>query len=634
MPAQLCFRDHVGLPGQPNPPNIDGFVEPEDTLATGFGTTASEVDTGWTGAARITYVADTAVGAGRPLMVFQCLKDRTQDFVYLSFVARRDTQFEDNDCIVLVLRPTFPGVGDAKDGSERRIDIYPNSQGTGAQASGAPRNIEYYKWSTATSTWVNMGAGAVNNVTIRCRSWDAGVNNKNWSVEVKLPTTVLGAAGGGANWITLTNSFGFYYNLIRICSGTECSVNLNPFDGAAFEFTWPRANYTTRAGLIHDVDEISLSPIPLDWLGQAFLGTVAGCAGVQGVRFQNGENSIGVLSGSTVTNQIHITNPNTFVARVVNTGATPAQAVAATFRIANWGIGPGSNNKWNPGPATGGTANPTIPPKTIPSSGAPIDLTMEWQLTAPEKALYGTPPAQPLDKHQCIWVLLDSVQAVDFVESSVRRNCDFYPLSELEQVAEISGDGYPAPPNGAADQEMVLIVSQMRRGRLVRRDVSTDFNQRSTQRLQTAKPYSGGREYREPSGLLGNLIAQLQNLFSSNDTVIYDWVWVMDGYRQTEFELRVNGKRHLVHEPVGAFGYIAEHEGLVSSWQQSVTPAAGNEDRFGPAGRDAYRLRVPHGGKAHIITRLKAEEFRMPWWLWPLLFLLLLLFVKVLGQGN
>jgi hypothetical protein len=628
MSAKICFRNHVGLPGQPNPPTIDGFIEPEDFVEAGFGTTPSQVDTGWTGAARITYVADTAVGAVRPLTVFQGLKDNSQNFIYLSFVVRRDTQFNDNDCIVLVLRPSFPSPGDAKDGSERRIHIFPNSEGIGVVGSSPnnnPNNTEYYRWNSGTSSWQNMGAGSVSNVTIKCLSWDLGVNNKNWSVEVQLPTTI---AGGGANWIDLTTSFGFYYNVIRLCTGTECSFNPTPFDGGSFQFTWPRANYMTGDGLITGVNSLEQAPIPLNWLGQAFLGNVAGCTGVEGVKFQDGANSIGVLSGGVITNQIEKFTPNSFVARVINTALTPAQNVQASFRIANWGIGAGDNNKWNLVPATSGT-NPSTP-TLIAAGGAPIDLTMQWKLSPAEQNLYAQPPtpAHPLDSHQCIWVLLDSVQAVDFVESSMRRNCNFVSLSEHEQAAEISGDGYPSPPDGAVDQEMVLIVSQMRRGRLVRKDESKNFNQRSSERLTTGKSFSAGTSFRDPSGILGYLSVLLRNVITGF-TVVYDWIWVTDGYRKTEFELTVDGKRHRIYEPVGAFGYIAEHEGLVSGWDQSVTPGPNDVPRFGLAGPDAYLIRVPHGGKAQIFTRLKAEEFKIPWWLWPFLILLFLLLISL-----
>jgi hypothetical protein len=630
MPAQICFRDHVGLPGQPSPPTIDGYVEPEDFVETGFGTTVSETDPGWTGAARITYVADTSVGAGRPLTVFQGLKDNAQDYIYLSFVVRRDTEFHDQDAIVLVLRPAFPNPNDPKDGSERRIDIFPNSQGIGAgtavnHENVDPRNVEYYSWDTTGSLWQNLGANAVNNVTIKCRSWDLGNNNKNWSIEVQLPASI---ALGGSDWIDLTGNFGFYFNVIRLCDGVECSFDPTPFSGGSFQFTWPRADYGTGTGLIQGVIALQDADIPLAWLGEAILGDGPACSGVAGVGFENGSSSsIGVLSGATIVNQIDADDPNTFVARVVNTASTNADQVQATFRIANWGVGPGDVNKWNLVPPTGGTANPSIPPTTIPSGGAPVDLTMEWQLSAAEQAMYGNGKA--LDDHQCIWVLLDSVQAVDFTQSSIRRNMNFVDLSEQEKTAEISGDGYPPPPDGAADQEMILIVSQMRRGRLVRTEHAGSAAQRNRERGAQGRAFAAGEAYRDPSGPLGFLWAWLQVLFSGVK-VVYEWVWVMDGYRRTEYELGLGEKRYRIYEPVGAFGYLADHEGLASGWSQSVTPGPEDADKFSRSGTDAYRLLVPNGGKAHIKTRLEAREYRLPWWLWVILLALILAILALL----
>jgi hypothetical protein len=623
MPPQICFRNHIGLPGQPNPPTIDGFVEPEDFVEVGFGTTPSQVDTGWTGAARVTYIADTAVGVGRPLVDFQCLKHNTQDFIYLSFVVRRDTGFQDQDRIVIVFHPNYATGSATKTGEERRLDILPNSTGTGVAASGNPRTTEFYKWNTAGSgSWQNTGGiAAITGAEVKCKSWDLGVNNKNWSVEVKLPTSI---AAGGANWVNFTSSFGFYVNVIRLCSGTECTTDPTPFDGHSFQFTWPRANYATGDRLISGVISVDQAVIPPAFLGQAFFASDPGCAGVAGVKFQSGAASIGILSGGSITSNIDANNKNVFVGRVVNTAGMNANNVEASFRIANWGIGPGVNDKWNLVPPDAGKSNPSAP-AVIPAGGGPVDLTTEWTLDAAEKALYGTPPAKPLSKHQCIWVLLDSVSAVDFVESSIRRNCDFVGLSEVEDTAEISGDGYPPPPGGSADQEMLLVVSQARRARLVQKNQAKDFHTRSQERMATSRAFSAGKTFREPGGWLGNLLALVQNAISGL-TVVYDWYWVTDGYRKTEFEFTVGGKRYLIHEPVGAFGHIAEHEGLVSAFEQSVTPVPGDAGRFEKTGADSYRLRVPNGGKAHVVTRLKAVEFKIPWWAWllGLLFLLII----------
>jgi hypothetical protein len=626
MAVKICFPPFQPLPGEPDPPTIDGFIEPEEFIDPGFGTTPAQVDTGWNNAMRITYVADAAVGAGRPLAVVQTLKDA--NFLYLAFIVRRDTAFHDNDCVAIVLRPNFPGVGAVKDGTERRIDIFPNSTGTGV-AGTAPRDVNYYRWNvtnamTGAGTWQDMGNNPVANVQIACSSWVAGPNaneNKNWSVEVKLPIAAAGANGGGADWITLANTFGFYCNIIRLCGGGECQDDPTPFDGHSFQFTFPRADYATGDRLFAQQNgEVDLNEyaVPLDWLAEASLGN---CAGVNGVKFQNGASSIGVLSGGNIVHQIQRNAANTFVARVVNTGGANANQVTASFRIANWGIGPGSNAKWNLIPATGGTTNPSAP-QTVNMGGASTDLTMQWALSPAEQALYAHPPtaAQPLDSHQCIWVLLDSVQAVDFVESTARRNMDVTPLSEHEQSADISGDGYPPPPGGAADQEMMLIVSQMRRGRLVPKEPGQDFNSRTAERLKTGRAFNRGETYGGPDGPIALLFALLRQLFGGF-SVVYDWVWITDAYRTTEYELKASGRQYKIHEPVGSFGYLAEHVGLVSGFEQSITAGPTDAARFAKTGRNAYRVRVPNGpgGKVQIVTKLVAREAKLPWWFWLLL---------------
>lgn len=82
--------------------------------------------------------------------------------------------------------------------------------------------------------------------------------------------------------------------------------------------------------------------IPAGRMGQAVLG-----AGM-GVYFDGGWNSIGVLSGGTVTGSIDATlnTVNTLVAKLKNYSTTDdALGVNATFRLADFGIGPNPNNK-------------------------------------------------------------------------------------------------------------------------------------------------------------------------------------------------------------------------------------------------------------------------------------------------
>lgn len=651
MASKICFPNHVGLPGQPGPPDVDGYIEPEEYMPEpGFGTAPSEVDTGWTGAPRITYIADTAVGAGRPLTAFQGIKHNSADRLYLAFAVRRDTSFDDEDRIVLVFHPNYSTGSVSKTGDERRIDILPNAGGVGAGDAGTtdpgdfsgtigsnpvtiranriPRNVEYYRWNATSGEWQSMAAPS--NIDIRVRSWDLGENSKNWSVEVQVPTSI---AAGGANWINFTTDFGFYYNVIRICSGAECSFSPTPFDGASFQFTWPRANYTTGERLIQGEVDVSQAEIPPSWLGEAYLGNVAGCSGVKGVKFVNHAASIGTQydgPAAPPSNRISKTNPNTFVAEVENTATTTAQAVEAEFRIANWGLGPGDANKWNKIPPDSGFTNPSAPQNI--SAGGNATLSTRWTLDATEQGQYGG----ALSNHQCIWVLLDSDQAVDFVESSVRRNMNFQPMSEFEQTAEVSGDGYPEPPEGGEDQEFALIVSKLIKSRVVLEEKPPQtpepngngdgpvIERTEPVKYQSMSTRVSRSEQKEFPSAGSKLLYFLLNLIRRTK-VLYDLVWIMDGYRKTGFTMKRNEKEFRLYEPTGAFGYIGEHQGLISDFNHDVQPAEADISRFSKMSNQGFILKVPDGGTARIQTKLEAVKFRLPWWFWVIILIILII---------
>ncbi len=458
MSNQICFPDHVGLPFQNDPPTADGYVEPEPFMAdSNFGVDPSLVDIGWTDSMRVTYGSAASSSLSRPLMDFQGIKHANDDFIYLTFVVRRDTNFDDNEVIVLVFQPGFSLASPTKNGDARRLDIFPLKVGIGAESPPAgeditsfppykirsasnERSLEYYKWDTAGSgSWKKItGITRPDNLTIKVRSWtDNTANQFNWSVEVRVPTTKAKGGGGASNprqWIDLGNQFGFYFNVIRLCSGPDC-IYTPDSTPTSFQFTWPRANYATGQGILHDPDGLKSLidyPIPANWLGEVLLGAGA-CTGIKGVRFLNGASGIGI--GPSLGYTMAKTAPNEFRARVVNTGTSNAPNVEAEFRIANWGVGPGGAASWVDGtdpkwnmvparPASSSNSNPSEP-QTIPTGGSSIDLATSWSLTPAEQGMYGT----TLHPHQCIWVILRSNQNVDFVESSQRRNLQFGSMS-------------------------------------------------------------------------------------------------------------------------------------------------------------------------------------------------------------
>ncbi len=623
---QICFPNHVGLPWQRHAPTVDGYVEPEDWMANeNFGVAADLVDPGWTGASRITFgsaVDGGSSGLGTATVAFQGIKEENKDYVHLCFVIRRDANFDTNDVIVLVLHPEFDAGRVAKTGDERRIHIYPNQVGIGVmepgeyspfsagpdtwhiRSNGPPRNAEYFRWVTTPDPgWVSHSAATPsrpNNITIRVRSWtNSTPNQRNWSVEVRLPTN---QAEGGQGWINLSSTFGFYFNVVRLVSDDE---GLNPEgQNTAIQFPWPGpTNAAPLAGMLSDddgaliFDEIDVPP---NWLGEAWLGSSA-CT--EGVRFKNGANGIGVGTGPQLTNQISRTDPNTFTARLTNGGSTSANNIRATFRIANWGIGPngelrGDNPKWNMIPPPNGTDNPTTHYLHL-APGGEGSATMQWQLSLEQQAMYG----EVLREHQCIWVTLESDADAVFAESSVRRNFDVVTLSTFEREAEVSGAGYPDPAAGSADQEMLLFVSQMVIPRYHRGPA--DKRQRPlTDLINSARRREVSVDQTEYLNLLQMELAQL---LRDINRVEYRYVWITDGYRKTGLTLTINGTQYQVYEPADSFGYLGKHIGPVASWNYQVTEV-GAAGRLEPLGEGRYRLRVPNGGAVRIKTRLEAVE--------------------------
>lgn len=655
---RICFRPHEGLPGSGGiPPTRDGYIEPELDVVT------SELETGWVRSSRITYVGDTL----QPLMVLQGLKDNSQDFLYLSFDVRVDNSFDNEDKIILVFRPNFSTTGHTAD--ERRIDITPLSVGLGAggplvppqpedtpavptgfpasstyqiKANRAPANVEYKAWSTSGSgSWVSIPDL---HFDIKVRSWVVTPSNKGWSVEIKLPITVaaatIAAGTDGSNWRDLNASgFGFYANVIKVvtlCSAMACTsmtcppqfcaggvTNTGGF--AANQFAWPRIDYSNCKGLIFNgtcpgdgmtaggTGAIGFREIPPAWLGEAVFDPAIACTGVG---FENGPSGIGIRDPATPSNPLSSnidaapTAVNTFTARLVNTGTSSAPGVRAEFRIANWGIG-GGPGTWGPIPLPtppAANSNPTAR-QSIPNTGT-FDLTANWTLTAGQRAQYCDrnitpvcPAGTTLDAHQCVWVLLDSNQNVEFTDSSVRRNMDFVNLSTFNRQAEISGKGYPNPPAGRTDYDFLLQVNHVRPVSL--RDIPGNGGPSNPPGV--ARAAAGPGASAPQVSALEEAIYHRQAMSSG---LISTWVWMMYGHRNTGVTIPIGNRTYPILEPVGGFGFIADHQGRAKEFKYEATGAGlrrlpNNNDDF-------YILRVPKDGVSVINTRLEAVDAGQP----------------------
>ncbi|MBX3628684.1 MAG: hypothetical protein KF908_02000, partial [Nitrosomonas sp.] len=471
MAEKLGFPPYRGLPFDYRAPNIDGFAEWE------IGVPDSLIESGWVGCTRLTY----AGASGIPVVSFQALKDKnSNDFIYLSFVVRFDLHFNDKDAIILVLQPSFNTA--AHGAGTRRILIRPNIDPNGAGAGDNPQNsnsdydvevpgqgggtvpIPIRTNRKAVTTFSKFVAGNDDNpdrwedvihpiqgVKIKARSWELSDTDRCWSVEIKLPTK---KTEENPDWIDLEpTGFGLYFNVLRF--STEPTILT--FEWLT-EFSWPRGHIISDGDPNGPYASLNDIMIPASRMGQAILGVGTG------VYFDGGWNSIGVLSGGAVTGTIDATSNtvNTLVAKLKNDSTTDdALGVRATFRLADFGIGPNpnANGSWGkidpvasatPGPDNSNPTNRV----TVSKNNGTTQLQMDWRIDQDVRGKY-----EFHGSDQCLLVELDSDQNVAFRESSYRRNIGFANLSEVEREVIVSGKDYGPPSVGETDYEFLLVTS-------------------------------------------------------------------------------------------------------------------------------------------------------------------------------
>lgn len=566
---KICFPPHRGVPYQSQPPTIDGFIEPEVQITSDK---ASD-EAGYRGSARLTY----ASSSGIPQMVFQGVKDNSDDYLYLSFIARFDEAFDTFDMIVLIFAPNFNPAAKAYSADTRRIDIFPVNDDVGAgtapddgspykiRKDRFPRQRDFYRWNE--SKWVSTTEAS--NVETKVRSWvnGGGAGDKNWSVEIKIPVK------GGASWVDLGTSFGFYYNLIRV-SAFETPDHV--IEEYTVQYTWPRGRIISdpaSGAYASPADFI----VPASYLGEATFGAAASCEGVQ---FAAGTSSVGVRDpanpGSTapLLTNIDAQANNTFVARVKNTHPSQAaQQVHATFRIANWGVNPSNPNLWTliPPPAAGGTVSHSLP-KNIPSGGSPVELTVDWTPSNPSQY------AEPND-HQCIWVILDSEAAANFSESSITRNMDFVNASVFKRQVEVNFEGVDigripqVDPGDDRAGELLLVASRIEMS-------SAASYEGWDPSIHIKRPPAGGIVRPAPITLAeANLLAldsqsvlrrEIFQRWGDQSRQVSTAILIMNGYRRIGLTLTLGGKQHQIYEPVEGYSYVASHVGRVKAWQFEI----------------------------------------------------------------
>ena len=375
---------------------------------------------------------------------------------------------------------------------------------------------------------------------------------------MRLPITIPDGNGG----VRMQTQFGVYANLVRI--GIGPTTPFQNFDHQT-QYIWPQPG-TPLTGTL------TSCPINPGAYGQGYIpdfdsppGANTG-KGVQFFQWPGGVPGVGAVVPPTSTSlqpddTIHGSMDNTLVAQVVNTDPSiNAPNVTADFHFANWGLGPAQFPLWTE--AQGANPMPTAP-TTIPAGGALKPLTSDWASANIPSALKGT--------HQCVWVVLNSNQEVQFIQDSVRRNMNIATLSEHRATAEVSGKGYPPPPSGS-NHRFVLVVSAF------------------------AEPII-------PQIVIESQGPHLAELFDAAAPPVVVWHWFTFGFvRHPDEVLVINKRKYEAWLPApGGFGILAGHDNAEHPF---------NSDLLGPGmkrlARGVYELPVPHNGSVKIQTVLTA----------------------------
>jgi hypothetical protein len=508
---RFCFHDLVGLPAQPPvAPVINGIV-------TG--------DPGWHTAWHYafgngTFTHDVDV---------QGIKDATN--IYLSFEVNGDLSLDATDMIVVGFGPSG---GSA---TARRLYLFPVVPG----AAASPIPMEWHKGYTGNSPDpAGVPAGIVAKSTV-----SGGGTNWSWTVEVKIPRAAAGIPPAG--------DFGMYMNIVP----TNGPLS-GPF-GVASEYPWP-AELASVIGL-----DYTNTPDIANW-GAA---TVA-AATCNGVSIDAGDITV---NGGT---NINLTSPNSFHAVVHNNSVTGAGAavaaagVAATFKIANFGIS--SLTAFGIIPATSGT-NPTAP-QTVPASST-FDHVMGWTLNPGERALYTA------HSHQCILVELDNNAAPTtttvFTNRSAARNMDFVPGSRASRVATINTKGFPLA-RGQGTHAFFLTVNSKE---------STLSPQRD--------PYAKQFPMVEGHGPAGpnKLISQLE--------------YTVAACRLTGSYITIHKTRFDMCQRAGAYGFLVRHWNEQVKWASKVS---GEGLKPTQKYANVYSVAIPAGRSLDVTHSFESQPSR------------------------
>lgn len=584
--APLVFPPHIGTPYTYQPPLIDGFINPEHD------SDPRRPDTGWDHATQVAY----ANGTTQPPVTFQGLRHNAGGSIFLSFEARVDDAWDDDDAVVILFRSDNISPRQEHAANDRKIVIYPVTTGTGGTSGGIlapgyvappytnhencdPRLVKVFAWN-AGSGWTPVALSP--ELKIKVRSWSPPSGGVSWSVETQVPTT----NAVWSQWINLptTGQFLFsYYVLQKKIAGV-------------LEASWPRDL------VLSGPSDIETAPMPASDWGTASIDPAATVTGVR-IKvpfYQNiGANTSGGIG--PLTHEIHGMGTNTFVANVQNDDTTPTAPVSATFRIANWGVNGGdpSSGAWTLVPVTSGSNPPTAAPIPGFSGGIPgeAQFTFDWALSTTEKAAYAPP-----HEHQCMQVSLDSTGNVNFVERSAWVNMDYVASSVFSRPAHISAKGFGAHGAKGGVQRFYLHVTTHRFDYDPARDSLQTVpppNPKTDKQSDRKEdhPYYSGENLQKV-----RLKQFYPNLVAEKGPVAH-YVMETHGYRETTNTVKINGHAYPILEQVNGFGYVARHGSSVADWTSGLSGAV--VKKLGPY---TYEVDVPINGSRQIDSGLESKD--------------------------
>ncbi len=444
-----------------------------------------------------------------------------------------------------------------------------------------------------------------------------------WSIEVQLPLKAAGANGGGKDWIDLQDSFGLYFNLIR--TGKTPASGNEPLLYPEFctQFVFPITN--PQQFITDNLNQKAV--IEPTWYGTGLIPSLQHPSGKDiglGLQFRNGGQGVGVRDTADVEWSplgliIHGNGDsapkwqsNRLVAQVKNTATDNATGVTSEFRFHYFGLGSPNYLEWSP--ANGAVPDYPVDPINPTNTGISIPSTQEREITwtwDKDKI-----PSKYQNGSNCVWVQLASTGQANFVQSSIRINTYFIGLSKFSRPVVISGVGYP-PPTSGNHHDFLLFTH-------ARKIVTPKYEEPQPDPQPEPEPNKP-----DPEPTLNAIsrpsISSAVKTRGDNGSDEVHYIWITEGYRRTGQTLTIGTKTtEILDESPGAFGFIAQHQGIDDLFEWSLR---GSGLHYHGGGISS--IRVPDGGMVTIQATLEAAPMKSkdewPWWVWLLLIIFFVL---------